>query len=689
MKHLLYPRLAVDGIRKNKKLYAPYIISCTGMVMMYYIICFLRYCNGVRAIRGYEIILEILNLGVGVIAFFSCLFIFYTNSFLIRRRKKEFGLYSILGMGRKHIAAVLLWENLFTAVFCVSVGISAGILFSKIAELGLLNTVQAQIDYSLSLSVSDIFSTVKVFRVIFFLVCLNSIRQIYFSTSISLLRSEQAGEKPPKANWLLGFSGAALLAAAYYIAVSVKEPLSALVYFFLAVIMVIAGTYLIMMAGSVVVCRMLQKNKNYYYKANHFVSVSGMVFRMKRNGAGLASICILATMVLVMVSSTTSLYLGGEDALKRQYPRDIVNEFRYDNIQDIDTRQTDLLKSIINSRLSEKGIKRENVMEYKVCHTYGYLDNDGNMILDVNRVTNVSTDIYDNVFTVELIGLDDYNKATGNSETLSEGQALVGRNRGQYNFDHISFAGGESFSVKGSPDPDFTSGKSSSNITPTITVVVKDLENSIPKLLAMDNVYGDNMLLCSWQYNFDVDTVAGEGSNDAEDEKIGIYMYINDALNNYFNENAPTHTYRYIGCIEESRQGFYSLYGGLFYLGIVLSIVFITATVLIIYYKQISEGYEDRARFDIMQKVGMTKADIRKSVNSQLLMVFFIPMIMAGMHLTFAFPIIKKLLLLFEISNTSLFALTALGSYIVFSLFYTLVYRFTSNTYYNIVSVIR
>ena len=184
MKHLLYPRLAIDGIRKNKKLYTPYIISCTGMVMMYYIICFLRYCNGVRAIRGYEVLIEILNLGVWVIAFFSCLFIFYTNSFLIRRRKKEFGLYSILGMGRKHIAAVLLWENLFTAVFCVSVGVSAGILFSKIAELGLLNTVQAQIDYSLSLSVSDIFSTVMVFRVIFFMVCLNSIRQIYFSTSI-------------------------------------------------------------------------------------------------------------------------------------------------------------------------------------------------------------------------------------------------------------------------------------------------------------------------------------------------------------------------------------------------------------------------------------------------------------------------------------------------------------------------
>ena len=224
---------------------------------------------------------------------------------------------------------------------------------------------------------------------------------------------------------------------------------------------------------------------------------------------------------------------------------------------------------------------------------------------------------------------------------------------------------------------------------PTITVVVKDLKNSIPKLLAMDNGYGNNMLLCSWQYNFDVGTVADEGTNDAADEKIGIYMHINDALNNYFTENAHAHTYRYIGCIEESRQGFYSLYGGLFYLGIVLSIVFITATVLIIYYKQISEGYEDRARFDIMQKVGMTKADIRKSVNSQLLMVFFIPMIMAGMHLAFAFPIIKKLLLLFEISNTSLFALTALGSYIAFSLFYTLIYRFTSNTYYNIVSEIK
>lgn len=322
MKLFFYPRLALDGVRKNKRMYFPYILTCIGMVMMYYIIVFLRHSEAVEAVRGAGIVQEFLRLGSGVIAFFAGVFLFYTNSFLIRRRKKEFGLYNILGMGKRNIGILLFWETLFIAALSFGVGLGVGVLFSKLAELGLLRMVLGETDYGISISAEAIRSVGKTFGIIFALLFLNALIQVRSASAISLLHSENVGEKPPRANWLLGLAGAVVLGGGYYIALTAGDPVQAMAYFFVAVLMVIGGTYLLMIAGSVVFGRMLQKQRNYYYKAEHFVSVSSMVYRMKRNGAGLASICILATMVLVMLSSTTSLYFGGEDSLRRLYPRE-------------------------------------------------------------------------------------------------------------------------------------------------------------------------------------------------------------------------------------------------------------------------------------------------------------------------------------------------------------------------------
>ena len=310
MKIGFYPRLAADGIRKNKRMFTPFILTCTGMVMMFYIIMYLATSKILDSLIGGATLRQIFALGSWVIAVFAAIFLFYTNSFLIRRRKKEFGLYNILGMGKRNIARILFLETLIIAVVSIALGLIAGIAFSKFAELGMVNIMHGEVTYDLSISGLAVVRSLHVFGVIFLLLLLNSIRQVRFASAFSLLRSENAGEKPPKGNWLFGLLGVVLLTVAYYLAATIENPITALFAFFVAVIMVIVGTYLVMISGSVLFCRILQKKKNYYYKPNHFVSVSSMVYRMKRNGAGLASICILATMVLVIMASTACLYFG-------------------------------------------------------------------------------------------------------------------------------------------------------------------------------------------------------------------------------------------------------------------------------------------------------------------------------------------------------------------------------------------
>lgn len=390
MKKGFYPKLAFDGIRKNKKMYLPYILTSIGMVMMYYIIIFLQFSQSIKDAVQSSTVTQILGLGSWVIAIFSCIFLFYTNSFLIKRRKKEFGLYNILGMDKHNLGIILFWETFIIAVISLVIGLAAGIAFSKLAELVFLNLLKIDATFDLTVSSQGIGLCAIIFTVINILLFFNSLRQVRSSSAISLVKSEQTGEKPPKVNWIFGILGVLLLGGAYYISLSIKEPLQALTLFFVAVIMVIIGTYLVMISGSVLFCRLLQKNKKYYYKPNHFVSVSSMVYRMKRNGAGLASICILATMVLVMISSTTSLYFGEEDALAIRYPREI-------NI-DISTLDTDLEKngqmdniiSDIKNICKNHDVKGTDVYTYLNGMISGMITDDGKVETDINRIDNFS-----------------------------------------------------------------------------------------------------------------------------------------------------------------------------------------------------------------------------------------------------------------------------------------------------------
>lgn len=676
MKFGLYPRLALAGIRKNKRLYIPYLLTCTGMAMMYYIIIFLQHNEMLDGMRGGTTASTILALGGWVVAIFACIFLFYTHSFLLRRRKKEFGLYNILGMGRRHLVRIEIWETIFVAIGTTAAGLLCGIAFSKLAELGLMNLMHGSISYVFSISAPAIMATLLIFGVIHLLLLLRAAVAVGRTSAIQLLQSEAAGEKPPRANWFLGLLGFILLGVAYYMAVTIKEPLMALALFFVAVVLVILATYLIMISGSVLLCRQLQKNTAYYYNPRHFVSVSSMAYRMKRNGAGLASVCILATMVLVMLSSTTSLYFGAEDSLMARYPRELSISYGVEDVEYLSDSSVKELREEILAVLEQKNCAPQNVQDWRSLRIFGYLNGTR---ADFERTDEESQTIYrpdGEIYNFVFVSALDYNALTGENVTLDPGEAAVYTARGpRFSGKEVDFGYGLRYDVAGYLDTPLEDGSIAMDIAPTLVLVVPDLTEAEHGLAALGQYPA-----CRWNYGFDTGLPAekqAEISNSLYDANIGMHDDYTEA------HGIRTRT---IECRTMNEADFFGTYGGLFCLGIILSVEFLFAAVLIIYYKQISEGYEDQSRFGIMQKVGMTKTEIRRSINSQLLTVFYLPLVMAGLHLAFAFPMIHRLLLLFNLNNVGLFALTTVISFVMFGVLYALIYRITGNVYYRIVS---
>ena len=667
-----YPKLAWEGVRKNKRLYFPYILSGSIMVMMYYILSFLIESPALAQMPGGSVLMTVLPLGCVVIAVFSLLFLFYTNSFLIKQRYREFGLYNILGMDKRNISKIMVWETLFVAVFAIGSGLIAGIIFSKMAELVLLNLLNMEVDYTLSLGIISLRQTPLIYGGIYLLLLFNSLIKVGRSKPLELMQSSKVGERIPKRNWIYGTAGVVLLAVAYYLAVSIEEPLLALANFFLAVIMVIIGTYLVFMSGSVVFCKLLQKNKKYYYKPNHFVSVSSMVYRMKRNGAGLASICILLTMVLVMISSTTSLYFGEEDSLKNRCPNDVNITTTFDTIDGISDTNLNILRDNIRQYSGEDA----DLKGVRACEIPGLITQEG-ITIDTSSYVNFSTSTYNNIGYLSVLSIDDYNNMMGTNETLADDECFVYCNRLNYQWDTFTMEHGATYRVKKQLDDFQVDGDTAAMMMPTVFLVVDDIYAFSEPVKDMKNSNGDPMMMYDWRCGLDVDSV------DIERE---ISTNLNGMFRNLYIENNDAFYSYSVQSREAMRESFYDVYGSLFFLGIMLSIVFLLAAVLIIYYKQISEGYEDHGRFEIMQKVGMTKRDIRKSINSQMLTVFFLPLIFAGIHLSFAFPFISKILMLFSMDNIVLTAVVNLICFAVFGLFYALVYKITSSSYYTIVS---
>lgn len=667
MKRCFYQKLAWDSMRKNKRMYIPYILTGSVMVMMYYILMSLLASPDLQDIHGGSFLMDVLPFGCGVIAIFSLLFLFYTNSFLIKQRYREFGLYHVLGMDKKNICRLMFWETLDTAGIAITVGLICGVAFSKMAELILLNILAMEVSFTLHVSLTSLIVTVLIYIGIYVLLLMNSLIKVHRCKPLELLQSSKVGEKKLKNNWLLAVSGLGILGYAYYIAVTIEEPASALLMFFVAVIMVIVGTYFLFISGSVAFCKLLQKNKKYYYKSNHFVSVSSMAYRMRRNGAGLASICILLTMVLVMLSSTTSLYFGEEDSINKRYPNGVNLTYWFETLDGIQDENLDEQRTMI-AKYAPEGTDLSGT-RYAIAS--GQFTEEG-IVLETTHVENV---VYDKIGYLYIVSIEDYNRTMGTNKTLKDHECLLYSDRLEIPWETFTMEYGDTYRVKERLTGYHEDGATLAMITPNVYLVTADVEEFVSPVAERKNSYGYAMMNYKWLLGFECDTA---------EEEIDTKNVLQEVLVENIDE--PSWETLSLESREEERFSFYEMYGSIFFLGIMLSVVFLMAAVLIIYYKQISEGYEDQNRFEIMQKVGMTKKDIRESINSQMLTVFFLPLVMAGIHLAFAFPCVSKILKLFAFDNTMLNVIVTVSCFFVFGLFYAVVYKITSGSYYSIVS---
>ncbi|MGN1002797.1 MAG: FtsX-like permease family protein, partial [Oscillospiraceae bacterium] len=506
MKRSLYPKLALSSIRKNGRFYVPYILTCAGMVMMFYIIHYLAAMPLLDSMAGGTTTKTTLGMGTFIVALFALIFLFYTNSFLMRRRKKEFGLYNILGMSKGNLALVLLSETVIVGLIALAGGLVCGIALSKIAELALTRMLFGETGYEFYVNLEALADTLLLFAAIFALIFLNGLRQIHRSSAVSLLRSENVGEKPPRANYLLGFGGVIVLAAAYWLAVSIQSPLSALGWFFVAVAMVIAATYALFISGSVVLCRLLQKNKKYYYKKNHFVSVSSMAYRMKRNGAGLASVCILSTMVLVMIAGAGCLYFGAEDSLRTRYPKDIrLNIYLESNAGT--TEGIAAMEEEIGTVLAAHQTEPQALESYRTISITGLLT-DGYLELDSNAINEFDIGTYSDVCQVYFIPLADYNRCMGTSETLEPGQALIWCYRRGYDSPVVDVAGCCTLEIVGEADAMVGQGDAAMDIIPSVYLVVPDLQEIAESLSRHERFM--ELPHTRWDCGFDTDESAEE-----------------------------------------------------------------------------------------------------------------------------------------------------------------------------------
>ena len=676
MKSGLYLKLSVNGIKKNKKLYLPYLITCICMVMMFYLIDYLAVSPQFAKIKGGDTMQMILGFGSGVISIFSLILLYYTNSFLIRRRQREFGLYHILGMGKIDLVKIMVFENLIISVVTIAGGIVGGFLFSKLGELLAAKILGSNAGLSMKISVPALVATALLFLAIFALIMLRMIVSVYRLKPVELLRSEKTGEKPPKANWIFAVIGLLLLGVAYYLSLTIKDPLAAMVWFMVAVVLVILATYLLFIAGSVAFCKMMQKKKGYYYKTNHFISISSMIYRMKRNGAGLASICILSTMVLVMVSSTTSLYLSMEHGLNLRYPKSVQIEM-YTNpeqTEEMKETQNGQIVDLVQNVLKEHNQTAENPENYRMLTVSGIASKNEIYFNPENAPGVNGVNTFDHLKMIYALPMEEYNRIMGTNLELASGEAYLYTKDSDFAYDQIMVENSGTWSIKGYLDKMISNGNDVSNMNSSLYLVVPGLEDI--KALEEGNVSGSYE---KWYYNFDLSC--------GDEEQIKIQNEIEEKINALAEQESDS---IFFGVSTDSRAAsradYQALYGGLFFLGILLGVVFILGMVLIIYYKQITEGYEDQDRFQILMKVGMTPKEVRQTINSQVMTVFFLPLVVAGIHTAFAFPMIEKMVQLLAFTDRKFLILVTVCSYLVFALFYIIVYLVTSKQYYKIVS---
>ncbi len=659
-----YPKMAAANIQKNSRMYLPYILTCVITAAMYFMIHSLADNPGLSQVMGGSTVAYSLGMGTHVTALFAVIFLFYTNSFLMKRRKKEFALYNILGMEKRHLGRVIFCETVDTAFLTLVFGLGLGLLFNRLLFLVIVRLLGVESPLSFRISPGAVRDTCILFLVIFLFMFLNGVRQISFKSPMELMQEGRAGEREPKTRWLLVLTGVLTLGAGYYMAVTIKNPIAAVAMFFGAVFLVIIGTYCLFTAGSIALLKLLRRRKRYYYKAEHFISVSGMLYRMKQNAVGLANICILSTMVLVMVSSSLCLYWGIQDMMDLRYPRQIMITSGSYSEADEET-----IRARTGSLLEEMGLSASHELSYRytsfsaVERGNAYELGDSGDLMDMNRLRQVY-----------VMTLEDYDRLTGQEHVLEDGQILFWK-RGEAPASIEIF--GQEYPVKSPAENILDEIGISFGGAENVLAVVKDEAVFEEWNRLQAEAYGENASSPDYVFGFDLEAAGAEA-------QTAFGNRLNHSLAGAPQDGGAGLDLS-VDCEAEGEESSYSLFGGLFFIGIFLGLLFVMATVLIIYYKQISEGYEDKERYEILKKVGMSRREILRSIHSQVLTVFFLPLIGAGIHVAFAFPFVTRVLSALSMTNVRLFALCTAGTIGVFALFYLAVYRLTARAYYRIV----
>lgn len=628
MNSLFYAKMAVSNIRKNKKIFFPYIIMGIFSVMMYYMMVSLMNNDGIRKMPYSDNILALLPIGLWVARIFIVVFLFYINSFLMKQRLKEIGLYNILGMEKRHIAVMMFFENVFVFITVFVSGMILGMVFSKLMFLILMKMIAVSSVPKFQMEMTSVLMTGGYFLAIYFVTFLYNLCKIHLSNPVELLHGTEAGEKEPKTKILMTLIGLCCIGFGYYFALTTKSPMAAMNTFFNAVILVVIGTYALFTAGSIALLKLMRKNKHFYYRTGHFFSISGMIYRMKQNAAGLANICILSTMVLISISTTVSLYAGIQTTIATRSPKEIDVTANLSDYED--TTAVDEAIAKINEQ------HQVTMKDYTAVHSMGMITaygGDGKYTLADGKGL-VIADEKQGVY-MEVISLDEYNTVCHTGETLKDGEVLLYTQnkelKGQTSMQmQIGTAVNDYQIASYLPEPEMDFGlQAYSGAVKCLLVVVPGKED-----------------VQKWR------------------------QQALEAENSY-----------------EMAEQLYQIYGGLLFVGLFIGILFLMATALIIYYKQISEGYQDKKRFEIMQNVGMSLTEVKKTIRSQVLMVFFLPLVAAGIHIAVSFRIIQMMVRMLAMGETKLFGMCTLITLGIFCVIYGLVYAFTAKSYYNIVRV--
>ena len=666
----IFSRLAKQNIRNNKSTYIPYMITCIFCIAMIYMMEFLRDCPTLdQAVRQADEVRMIVFTGEIVVEIFCIIFLIYSNSFLMKRRQKEIGLYNILGLERNHIGIVMFLETIITSIGSLAGGIAAGIIGSKLALLLLLKLLHIPSVLGFYISVKGIFTCLFMFGIIFLMILFLNLAKIHLSRPVELLRGNNTGEKEPAAKWLMALIGFICLGAGYYLAVTTESPIKAITIFLLAVILVMAGTYLLFTAGSIVILKFLRRRKSFYYRTGNFISISGMLYRMKQNAIGLASICILSTGVLLMIAMTVSIYFGMNDIMLNRYPYDVDMSVTSISEEECQTAIEAFEKAIADNKVPvEKSV--EEIYLDIVCSKNG----DQILIKPANTIRNS-----DSVLVLSLLDQAEYERLTGISANLNDGEIFAWYPSAVQK-DSVTVDEKE-FTVKKWMDKNpLTCGEDA--VSDNAVLVVTDEDFKKFDEMRTEMYKG----VSSAPAGEDLTLHLGLDITGSETDKIDFGTPVMEVVKDLKkNGGLSENSWITSGIRQQEYESYYADNGSLLFIGIFLGSLFLMGTAMIIYYKQISEGYEDQKRFEIMQKVGLSRREVRSSVRRQILMVFFLPLLMAMLHITMAFPMIRRLLLLFGMTNTKLFIGCTAGTVLIFAVVYGLIYLMTARSYYHIV----